>query len=67
VNVERIVRNLLERKLVKILGHQDVPGKPMVLGTTGIPRLFSLNSLADLPRSRISWSPLRGGSTRSRH
>ena len=47
VNVERIVRNLLERKLVKILGHKDVPGKPMVLGTTReFLELFGLNSLA---------------------
>ncbi len=51
VNVERIVRNLLERKLVKILGHKDVPGKPMVLGTTrDFLELFGLNSLADLPQ-----------------
>jgi segregation and condensation protein B len=50
VNVERIVRNLLERKLVKILGHKDVPGKPMVLGTTKeFLELFGLNSLAGLP------------------
>jgi segregation and condensation protein B len=50
VNVERIVRNLLERKLVRILGHKDVPGKPMVLGTTkDFLQLFGLNSLADLP------------------
>jgi segregation and condensation protein B len=50
VNVERIVRNLLERKLLKILGHKDVPGKPMVLGTTReFLELFGLNSLADLP------------------
>ena len=50
VNVERIVRNLLERKLVKILGHKDVPGKPMVLGTTReFLELFGLNNLADLP------------------
>jgi segregation and condensation protein B len=50
VNVERIVRNLLERKLVKILGHKDVPGKPMVLGTTReFLELFGLNSLAGLP------------------
>ena len=50
VNVERIVRNLLERKLVRILGHKDVPGKPMVLGTTReFLELFGLNSLADLP------------------
>jgi segregation and condensation protein B len=51
VNVERIVRNLLERKLVKILGHKDVPGKPMVLGTTReFLELFGLNSLAGLPQ-----------------
>jgi segregation and condensation protein B len=50
VNVERIVRNLLVRKLVRILGHKDVPGKPMVLGTTReFLELFGLNSLGDLP------------------
>jgi segregation and condensation protein B len=50
VNAERIVRNLLEKKLVKILGHKDVPGKPMVVGTTrDFLQLFGLNSLADLP------------------
>jgi segregation and condensation protein B len=50
VNVERIVRNLLERKLVRILGHKDVPGKPMVIGTTKeFLELFGLNSLAGLP------------------
>ena len=50
VNVERIVRNLIERKLVRILGHKDVPGRPMVLGTTReFLELFGINSLADLP------------------
>lgn len=50
VNVERIVRNLLERKLVRILGHKDVPGKPMVIGTTReFLELFGLKSLAGLP------------------
>jgi len=50
VNVERIVRNLIERKLVRILGHKDVPGRPMVLGTTReFLELFGLNSLAGLP------------------
>jgi hypothetical protein len=35
---------------VKILGHKDVPGKPMVLGTTReFLELFGLNSLAGLP------------------
>jgi segregation and condensation protein B len=50
VNAERIVRNLLEKKLVRTLGHKDVPGKPMVFGTTkDFLLLFGLNSLADLP------------------
>jgi segregation and condensation protein B len=50
VNVERIVRTLIERKLVRILGHKDVPGKPMVLGTSKeFLELFGINSLADLP------------------
>jgi len=50
VNVERVVRNLVERKLVRILGHKDVPGRPMVLGTTReFLELFGINSLADLP------------------
>ena len=50
VNVERIVRNLIERKLVRILGHKDVPGRPMVIGTTReFLELFGINSLADLP------------------
>ncbi len=59
VNVERIVRNLLERKLVKILGHKDVPGKPMVLGTTKeFLELFGLNSLAGLPPLKDFVEPL---------
>lgn len=50
VNVERIVRNLIERKLLRIIGHKDVPGRPMVLGTTReFLELFGLNSLSDLP------------------
>ncbi len=50
VNSERIVRNLLEKKLVRVLGHKDVPGRPMVLGTgREFLELFGLASLADLP------------------
>ncbi|HEY5998061.1 MAG TPA: SMC-Scp complex subunit ScpB [bacterium] len=50
VNVERIARNLIERKLVRILGHKEVPGRPAVLGTTReFLELFGINSLADLP------------------
>ncbi len=50
VNVERILRGLLEKKLIKILGRKDLPGKPLVYGTTvDFLRYFGLNSLSDLP------------------
>lgn len=64
VNVERIVRNLLEKKLIRILGHKDVPGKPMVFGTTKeFLVLFGLNSLGDLPplKDFVDQPPLEGG------
>jgi segregation and condensation protein B len=59
VSVERIVRTLIERKLVRILGHKDVPGRPMVLGTTKeFLELFGLNSLAGLPPLKDFVEPL---------
>lgn len=50
VNVERILRNLLDKKLIRILGRKDVAGKPIVYGTTReFLQHFGLKSLADLP------------------
>ena len=50
VNVERILRSLLDKKLVRILGRKDVPGKPIVYGTTQeFLGYFGLKSLAELP------------------
>jgi segregation and condensation protein B len=50
VSVERILRNLLDKKLIRILGRKDVPGKPIVYGTTrDFLHYFGLKSLADLP------------------
>lgn len=50
VNVERILRGLLDKKLIKILGRKDVAGKPIVYGTTTeFLQHFGLKSLADLP------------------
>ena len=40
------MRTLLERKLVKISGHRDVPGRPMLYSTTK--RFLELFGLADL-------------------
>ena len=50
-----VLRTLLERKLIKIIGKKDVPGKPLVYGTTqkfletfGLKELSSLPTLKDL-------------------
>jgi segregation and condensation protein B len=45
-----VLRTLLERKLIRILGKKDVPGKPLVYGTS--PRfleMFGLKDLSSLP------------------
>ena len=50
VNIGGIVRNLMERRLVKIVGKKDVPGKPMLYGTTpDFLQYFGLKDLSALP------------------
>ena len=50
VNIGGIVRNLMERRLVKIVGKKDVPGKPMMYGTSvEFLQYFGLKDLASLP------------------
>ncbi len=50
VNIGGIMRNLMERRLVKIVGKKDVPGKPMLYGTTqDFLQYFGLKDLASLP------------------
>ncbi len=45
-----VLRTLLERDLIKITGRKDLPGRPIIYGTTkGFLELFGLNALADLP------------------
>jgi segregation and condensation protein B len=45
-----VVRTLLEKGLVKMMGRKDLPGRPMIYGTTrSFLELFGLNALADLP------------------
>jgi segregation and condensation protein B len=45
-----VVRTLLEKGLVKMMGRKDLPGRPMIYGTTrSFLELFGLNTLADLP------------------
>lgn len=50
-----IIRTLLERRWIRVLGHRDVPGRPEMFGTTrefldyfGLKRLDDLPSLAEL-------------------
>jgi len=50
VDVSRPLRTLLERKLVRMVGRKDVPGKPMIYGTTRkFLEVFSLKDLSELP------------------
>ena len=50
VNVDGVVKTLTERGLIKDKGRKDVPGKPIIYGTTEeFLQYFGLNSLNDLP------------------
>ena len=45
-----VLKSLLEKKLLRILGKKDVPGKPLIYGTSReFLELFSLKDLASLP------------------
>ena len=51
VNVDGVVRTLLERNLVSIEGRQKVPGNPLLYGTTKyFLEYFGLNGLEALPK-----------------
>jgi len=57
-----IVRQLLERDWVRVLGHRDVPGRPAMFGTTKtFLDYFSLKKLDDLPplADLSDWESLR--------
>jgi segregation and condensation protein B len=50
VNIGGIMRNLMERRLLKIVGKKDVPGKPLLYGTTPeFLQYFGLKDLSALP------------------
>jgi len=45
-----VVRTLLERRLIRILGKKEIAGRPLVYGTSKeFLELFGLKTLADLP------------------
>lgn len=48
-----VLKSLLDKKLVKIIGKKDIPGKPLIYGTTKeFMETFSLKDLASLPTLR---------------
>lgn len=46
-----VLHTLMERGLIKMMGRKDLPGRPIVYGTSkAFLELFSLSSLSDLPK-----------------
>lgn len=53
VETSGVLRTLLERKLVRIVGRKDMPGRPILYGTTKqFLQHFGLRDLSDLPPLR---------------
>lgn len=51
VNVDAVIRRLLEKSLIRISGRKQIPGKPFFYSTTKqFLELFGLQSLSELPR-----------------
>lgn len=50
VDSGNIINNLMERELVACIGRKDIPGKPMLFGTTAFfLKTYGLNNIKDLP------------------
>ena len=50
VNSDSAVRTLLEKRLIKIMGRKEVPGRPFLYGTTReFLQYFGLKDLTELP------------------
>lgn len=50
VDVSGVLKGLMEKNLVKIVGRKDVPGRPIIYGTTRkFLEVFNLRDLSDLP------------------
>jgi len=53
VNADYVVRSLLERDLITIVGRSASPGRPLLYGTTRqFLKHFGLNDLSELPKPR---------------
>ena len=50
VNSDGVIKNLLERRLIRIIGRKEAPGKPLLYGTTReFLQYFGLKDLTELP------------------
>jgi segregation and condensation protein B len=50
VDAGGVLRQLLERKLIRVLGRKEIPGRPLIYATTKLfLELFELKDLKDLP------------------
>jgi len=50
VDAGGVIKSLLDKKLIKIVGKKDVPGRPMIYGTTReFLEAFGLKDLKSLP------------------
>jgi segregation and condensation protein B len=50
VNSDGVVKTLLDRRMIKILGRKEVPGRPLMYGTTlEFLQYFGLKDLTELP------------------
>lgn len=53
VDAGAVLKSLLDRRLIRISGHREVPGRPMLYGTTRrFLEVFGLESLKSLPSLR---------------
>lgn len=53
VDVSGALKGLLDKRLVRIVGRKDVPGKPIIYGTTKkFLEVFNLRDLSELPTLR---------------
>jgi segregation and condensation protein B len=53
VDAGAVLRTMMDRRLVRIAGHRDVPGRPIIYATTKrFLEIFSMHNLKDLPSLR---------------
>lgn len=53
VNADYVLRSLMERNLVTVVGRAASPGRPLLYGTTrDFLKHFGLNDLSELPKPR---------------